>query len=306
MSTTYEQFLVRSPWPCCGFCVDQTFVQRAFTLPGTWRCGSDANAASGAGSRRQRSARRHGGAYSALHSAPPRGPAHTEELVVGPAGFLSPCAHAVACRWLHACSLFAPLRSSAQVSCEDLRGDLRGSAHKKLLQFKFQCDLYKGHEPADLTDLIDRRQRRSDMYLNQPWLVYVSAVLKYGPARQQLEVEADKLGMARPTSVSASTVHALLVRTARALQGADMDLWVLNCGRVRQSGYLAWFLKWGVVQQLSGDSRGSAELCCLGQGRKVYAVADKCSPELRTLCNSMLSLSVAIRTCQRRPSAPWC
>jgi len=294
------------------FCVDQTFVQRAFTLPGTWRCGSGANAAPthcfaacGAGSRTQRSARRCGGVYSAPHSAPPRGPAHTEELVVGPAGFLSPCAHAVACRWLHACSLFAPLRSSAQVSCEDLRGDLRGSAHKKLLQFKFLCDLCKGNEPADLTDLIDRRQRRSDMYLNQPWLFYVSAVLKYGPARQQLEVEADKLGMARPTSVSASTVHALLVRTARALEGADMGPWVLNCGRVRQSGYLAWFLKWGVVQQLSGDSRGSAELC-LGQGRKVYAVADKCSPELRTLCNSMLSLAVTIRTCQRRPSAPWC
>jgi hypothetical protein len=223
----------------------------------------------------------------------PRPRAHTRMhgLAVGSTVF--------ACRveWL----LLAP-PPAAQESCGE---ELRGSAHKKLLQFRFMCNLYKGKEPADLTDLIGRRQCRSDMYLNQPWLFYVSTVLKYGPARHQLEDEADKMGLARPTSVSASTVHTLLVRTAKALQSFDMGPWALNCGRVRQSGYLAWFLKWGVVQQLSGDSRGSAELC-LGQGRKVYAVADKCSPELRTLCNSMLSLAVTVRTCQRRPSAPWC
>ena len=197
--------------------------------------------------------------------------------------------------------MLAPPPAAAQESCGE---DLRGSAHKKLQQFRFLCNLYKGNEPADLTDLIERRQRRSDMYLNQPWLLYVSTVLKYGPARHQLEVEADKMGLAKPTPVSASIVHALLLRTAKALQSADMGPWVLNCGRVRQSGYLAWFLKWGIVQQQSGDSPASAGIC-LGQGRKVYTTTDKCTPELRLLCNSMLSLSATIRTCQRRPSAPW-
>lgn len=173
-------------------------------------------------------------------------------------------------------------------------------------------DVYRGTLPGDMDDMISRRQRHPELYQSHPVLMLVACALKYGPARDALEVVVRRaLPSARqpspPPDWTARRLYDILTQTAVALANVNMSTWVQNCGHgvARPSGFLPWLQRQGVLTKCGPDSPAGQRRpnLSLGQQGMNYQAA-LFTESVAARMGALLRASSAIKTCQLRPCGP--
>lgn len=144
----------------------------------------------------------------------------------------------------------------------------------------------------------------------------VSACLKYPPARDKLDAAAKlelRVGVARGglgarggSTLGAAALFRILQATCESLDGMRMDVWTLNCGRARASGFLPWLTRWQVLTKVAGGVQlRNAKCVRLGQGGMMYRVQDL-TAEAQDALASLLGTHHVARALQMRPSGAQC
>ena len=145
--------------------------------------------------------------------------------------------------------------------------------------------------------------------MRQPLWCLISASLKYGPVRDQLESFIEKYPP-RGDTLSALELHKVLRLTAQSMNQLSMPVWTQNCGRgvAYHSGPVLFLTRIGILRKVNlrsgGSSAQASALILLGQEKLAYELC-KLSDPLKDTLQKMLQLSPLIRQFQSRPSGPW-
>ncbi len=156
----------------------------------------------------------------------------------------------------------------------------------------------------------------SDLYTEHPALMLVSACLKYPPVRDAFDAAAKQELAARgaggglgghgvpkgPGALSVPMLLKILEATCSALEDVRMDVWTVNTGRARQSGFLPWMKRWCVLDKVVAGVRLQHAKCVrLGQGGMLYRIVPL-SDEAQAALGSVLRSHTVARAMQLRPS----
>jgi len=170
-------------------------------------------------------------------------------------------------------------------------------------QFMRLWPIYQGTVPGDLQDMIDRREHDPSLYTSFPVLSLVGALLKYGPARDAMDVAA-RMHVVPDGDVTVHNLYALLEHTARNLDNVDMQVWSTNCGKgvSFHSGFAPWLGRLGLIKKVEGLPRRGSTVA-LGQQGLLYSV-QPLGGKLEERLSAVVDAGAVIRAVQLRPPLP--
>ena len=119
-----------------------------------------------------------------------------------------------------------------------------------LIRFKTLLSVMSCLLPADLEDFVTRYSTSVNLFRNEPDLVVISAMWKFGPARDALaqawQAAASPNGGLTPLEPESQArlahLHHVLVQAVNILNGVHMATWAANAGKgvAHHQGWLAW------------------------------------------------------------------
>ena len=125
--------------------------------------------------------------------------------------------------------------------------DLRAGRRMLLCRIRTLLSVWSGLLPADLEDFVSRYPVMVKMFSQEPALVVISAMWKFGPARDALATAwctvrrsakhgsistVGGLTSAGPASrVRALRLYSVLVEAVKLLSHVDMSMWAINAGK---------------------------------------------------------------------------
>jgi hypothetical protein len=146
---------------------------------------------------------------------------------------------------------------TARLSKEAMH-DLRAGRRMLLCRTRTLLSVWSSLLPADLEDFVLRYPVMVKMFSQEPALVVISAMWKFGPARDALATAwctvrrsakhgsistVGGLTSAGPANrVRALRLYSVLVEAVKLLSHVDMSMWAINAGKnvSHHQGWLAW------------------------------------------------------------------
>lgn len=181
-----------------------------------------------------------------------------------------------------------------------------------LFRLRTLLAVMSGVLPADLEDFVVRYPNTVKLFQAEPALVVISAMWKFGPARDALATAwqltprcpSGLSPAALPTRERTAHLHKVLVKAVKLLHGVDMPAWAANVGRsvTHHQGWLAWCqLRVPIICSTpSGTLRLGQQRCSRKMSCKLVAHGHCTSKEIACVRAS----SGACSRCCRFPS--WC
>ena len=196
-----------------------------------------------------------------------------------------------------------------------------------LRQLQWFSEVMGGELPGDLQDMVTRRCKEPELYRSRPELALVAALLKLGPPRDAMEVQARRHSwdVSQGTQKRVQVLWLVLQEVARSLDAVSMGTWSDNANRgvAHHSGFLMWLQKLRVIRRAMARPRGAAgqkalpgkparplakgagkrpspSTLALGQQGNRYHLC-KWSQAASSQLEGLLSMTGAIQACQERP-----